>query len=425
MTLTAVDTPGLFDRRSYTHDMQLVDNEIDNIKNMCIRQGVTEFHLICFCASLEAGINNQDLQAIEKFLDYFGLELAQHLCMVITRCESKNEQQRELIRAEIERDTYFQSITRRLNKGIYFSGALKCDDWNRANDAILLQFYNICEYRNKLIELLENSRTTFKMKPLISEHKSSTSHSRPLVPTADDQQLTPQHSHCPYILMNCSHRQHQYKSNDIMYQKDSLLKYESPRLIVSHDISETDVKKICRATISPCFQPTSLYDTNLKLFDPYSDLCRPADILDFLFPPIEHIDKNNHKYIICVSRHPATKIDVYNLEKNLDHRLKLSQALEVGLCNHRRKIYNECFDELVRQITIECSERGILLSRIRNTYRQMMNDYLNNYLSANAYAMRTLLLNEEIKIKLNNQIDHLEYDIEQIKKQLINAEDHF
>jgi hypothetical protein len=54
-----------------------------------------------------------------------------------------------------------------------------------------------------------------------------------------------------------------------------------------------------------------------------------------------------------------------------------------------------------------------------------MKDYLNNYLSANAYAMRTFLLNEQIKIKLNNQIDHLQYDIEQLKKQLINSEDHF
>ncbi len=105
--------------------------------------------------------------------------------------------------------------------------------------------------------------------------------------------------------------------------------------------------------------------------------------------------------------------------------MKLSQALEVGLCNHRRQIYNECFDELIRQITIECSERGILLSRICHTYRQMINDYLNNYISANAYAMRTLLVNEQIKMKLNNQIDSLQYDIEQLRKQLINAEDYF
>jgi dynein light intermediate chain len=80
---------------------------------------------------------------------------------------------------------------------------------------------------------------------------------------------------------------------------------------------------------------------------------------------------------------------------------------------------------LIRQITIECSERGILLSRIRHTYRQLMHNYLNNYLSANAYAMRTLLVNEEIKIKLNNQIDHLQSDIEQLKKELFNLEDHY
>jgi dynein light intermediate chain len=80
---------------------------------------------------------------------------------------------------------------------------------------------------------------------------------------------------------------------------------------------------------------------------------------------------------------------------------------------------------LIRQITIECSERGILLSRIRHTYRQLMHNYLNNYLSANAYAMRTLLVNEEIKIKLNNQIDHLQSDIEQLKKELFNVEDHY
>jgi hypothetical protein len=97
--------------------------------------------------------------------------------------------------------------------------------------------------------------------------------------------------------MSCGHRLHQSESNDIIYPKDSLLKYESPRLITHPDISNTDYKKICRATISPCFQPISFYDKNLNLLDPYSDLCRPADILDFLFPPIEFLNKTNHKYV--------------------------------------------------------------------------------------------------------------------------------
>ena len=97
--------------------------------------------------------------------------------------------------------------------------------------------------------------------------------------------------------MSCGHRQLRSDSDDIIYPKSSLLKYEPPRLIVSEDISDTDYKKICRATISPCFQPIPLYDKNLNLLDPYSDICRPADILDFLFPPIEFITKTNHKYV--------------------------------------------------------------------------------------------------------------------------------
>jgi hypothetical protein len=97
--------------------------------------------------------------------------------------------------------------------------------------------------------------------------------------------------------MSCGHRQLQTQLDDIIYPKDSLLKYEPPRLIVSHDISDTDYKKICRTTISPCCQPTPLYDANLKLPDLYSDSCRPADVLDFLFPPIEFINKTNHKYV--------------------------------------------------------------------------------------------------------------------------------
>ncbi|CAF4644032.1 unnamed protein product [Rotaria socialis] len=120
--------------------------------------------------------------------------------------------------------------------------------------------------------------------------------------------------------MLCGHRQHASQSNDIVYAKDSLLKYEPRRLIVSRDVSDADYKKICRATISPSSQPISLYDTHLNLFDPYSDLCRPADILDFLFPPIEYIDANNHKYFIIRCKFMCTiGLKIVTLRRSLSH----------------------------------------------------------------------------------------------------------
>jgi hypothetical protein len=114
--------------------------------------------------------------------------------------------------------------------------------------------------------------------------------------------------------MSCVHHRDQPESTDIIYPKDSLLKHEPPRLIVHHDISNTDYKKICRATISPCSQSPSLYDTNLNLFDPYSDFCRPADILDFLFPPIEFITKTHHKYVCNLLRNTHNRNDRLHID---------------------------------------------------------------------------------------------------------------
>lgn len=115
--------------------------------------------------------------------------------------------------------------------------------------------------------------------------------------------------------MSCGKRSIDSSSTDLHFVKDSLLKYEPPRLILHDPTSEKDHQQRCRATIAPCVQPVSLYDQQLQLLDPYSDLCRPADILDFLFPPVESIDRHHHRYV-CHSEssrsesiHTSTSID--------------------------------------------------------------------------------------------------------------------
>ncbi|CAF1073431.1 unnamed protein product [Didymodactylos carnosus] len=224
--------------------------------------------------------------------------------------------------------------------------------------------------------------------------------------------------------MTCKHVPRKYYTDSIIAPKNALLKYGTHRLIISKDLSDKEYTAICRATILPNILPVPLHDINLKLLNPYSQACRNADILDFLFKPLEFIDKYNHKYVLCVSRTPATKTDVFMLQENLDKRLKEDQALEVGLCPRRREIYDECLNEIVRHVTIECGERGILLARIRDDFLQLIKDYSTIYISANAYAFRTILLNEQIKSQLRDRVNKLEYDTEKIRKQLFNAEDH-
>jgi len=66
-------------------------------------------------------------------------------------------------------------------------------------------------------------------------------------------------------LMSCGHRRHQSEFEEIIYPKKSLVKYETPRLVIHDEIFSCP-------TTSP-------------------------HILDILFPPIEFFNKTNHKYV--------------------------------------------------------------------------------------------------------------------------------
>lgn len=75
---------------------------------------------------------------------------------------------------------------------------------------------------------------------------------------------------------------------------------------------------------------------------------------------------NYPRRIQSVSATPATKQDVLDLQEKLDKRLQQRQARETGICPIREELYSQCFDELIRQITINCAERGLLLVRVRD-----------------------------------------------------------
>ena len=76
-----------------------------------------------------------------------------------------------------------------------------------------------------------------------------------------------------------------------------------------------------------------------------------------------------------VSPTPATKVEVLNLKELLDKRIEMGSARDVGICPIRENLFQQCFDELIRQITINCAERGFLLVRVRDEFRSQLNAY--------------------------------------------------
>lgn len=98
------------------------------------------------------------------------------------------------------------------------------------------------------------------------------------------------------------------------------------------------------------------------------------DVLNSIFPPIE-FEENGIHYQQCASATPASKADVIKLKNTLETLLHTQKARSEGICTIRSDLYSQCFDEVIRQVTIESNARGRLLTRIRNHYRTLIQSY--------------------------------------------------
>ncbi|CAF4660275.1 unnamed protein product, partial [Rotaria socialis] len=131
------------------------DRNLAEINLECSRLGIQDFHIVCFCISFDTGINTIALQSFQRFVNHFSeQQVKRNLCIIITRCESKDDAQRDRLRQELINDIEFRPISRNLARGIHFSGALNHDDWKRANTALIDQFETIYNYRRSLLDLI-------------------------------------------------------------------------------------------------------------------------------------------------------------------------------------------------------------------------------------------------------------------------------
>ena len=194
---------------------------------------------------------------------------------------------------------------------------------------------------------------------------------------------------------------------------NSLVKYDTPYLI-----SSTSKNKKTLEDLKESEEDANTYLRNIINKDDDESLVgfkySVKDALNRLLPPKKITDKDQEwvQYVTCT---PVAKADVVNLQENLDRRLQTEQARETGICPIREKLYTECFDELIRQITLNCLERGILLTRIKKELNMTVNSYQSLYESSIAYGIRTLLLAEEEKKKLSDEIGKIEKECEDLE----------
>lgn len=153
--------------------------------------------------------------------------------------------------------------------------------------------------------------------------------------------------------------------------KETLLKYDVP---------------VCAGT------------STMRKAKPLSEAAEPLtrDVLNSILPPRE-FSEEGQDLIQYVSTAPATRLDVIKLQRDLDTLLEQRKARSNGICPVRSELYGQCFDEIIRQIAIDCPARGLLLVRVRDELRTTVAAYQALYESAINWGMKKATHVEEGK----------------------------
>ncbi|EAY00579.1 hypothetical protein TVAG_357850 [Trichomonas vaginalis G3] len=191
------------------------------------------------------------------------------------------------------------------------------------------------------------------------------------------------------------------------YTGDTLLKYDPP---VINELTSTKKVKKDQAPVQA---------------NPQQWL---VDYLDQIFPPKKSND-GTFDYIQHASTASASRSDIIALEEQLDHLLKEKKARATGICPIRAELFDDCFNEIIRQVAVDCTERATLLIDIRNEIQETISGYKKQYESITAHGIRGAIHREQNKNNLIKENEKLEADIKafedkiaDLKKRMADAD---
>ncbi|CAM9409479.1 unnamed protein product [Choristocarpus tenellus] len=85
------------------------------------------------------------------------------------------------------------------------------------------------------------------------------------------------------------------------------------------------------------------------------------------------------EWVQTVSSMEISRAELGLLNSRVSARLIAHQARSQAVCSVREEVFSELYDELVRQVTIECPERGLLLLRVRDETRMNLDTFSELY----------------------------------------------
>lgn len=120
--------------------------------------------------------------------------------------------------------------------------------------------------------------------------------------------------------------------------------------------------------------------------------CQPDldDMINAMLPPREWTEMTG-TWMQYTSKRVATRDDLIALSNELDGLLRDRQARTAGICPVRANLFQQTFDELIRQVTLDQPLLGLLLLRIRDQNRMVLDATLCVHASGADFGLEKMV----------------------------------
>ena len=187
---------------------------------------------------------------------------------------------------------------------------------------------------------------------------------------------------------------------------EMLIKYDPPESIEAE--SPTSPMSLTSGCASPSKKPLVPMEQSSDRTKGVLDV---KEALEKLFPPKICNEDGMSSKIQKVSEEPSTRLEIIALQEQLELRSNLRSTRSTGVCIQREDLYGQCFEELIRQVTVTCPERGILLGRLKDEIDMTIISYKALIETICSLGMRKVI-QRKIAQEINKDHDQLEYEVQ-------------
>lgn len=118
-------------------------------------------------------------------------------------------------------------------------------------------------------------------------------------------------------------------------------------------------------------------------------------ILSAVLPPrtfsvYDEVNDTTLDFVQCVRKQQASRRELEELRRMFEFKLGECKARMIGICPVRTAMFDMLGDELLRQVTIDQPERGLLLRRIRDESKMTLEAYQSLHSASTQYGARKL-----------------------------------